>query len=207
MNTRRVVALVVIMASTGVLAHARRATPPAADVSRLPYTVGAWRGADAPPLSPETLSVLAADAYINRTYADNAGTPVGLYVALYREQRPTASIHSPLHCLPGTGWEALEVGTVPVIAGAAPATAVRRMIVRKGRERALVLYSYDVHGRMLANELASKLWLLHDSLRYGRSNASLLRVVVPIGESAAAAERRGLEFVRSVLPYVSQLWS
>jgi hypothetical protein len=53
----------------------------------------------------------------------------------------------------------------------------------------------------------SKLWLLHDSIRLGRSDAALVRIVVPITGSVDAAERRGLAFTRDLLPYLSQLWS
>jgi len=208
MNPSRAAALVFLLVATGALAHARRAEAPAVDVTRMPYAFGAWRGTDAPPLDAETRRILAADAIVNRTYSDGAGSPVNLYVAYYREQRPAASIHSPLHCLPGTGWEPLDVSTVAMpIADRASAAAIRRVVIRKNRERALVLYSYAVRDRLLASELASSLWLLHDSLRFGRSDASLVRVVVPIGDSIDAAEQRGLTFVADVLPYMSRLWS
>src|SRR5437667_250199 len=71
----------------------------------------------------------------------------------------------------------------------------RRLIVRKNRDRAVVLYWYAIHGRMLANEVASKAWLLHDSLWFRRSDAALVRIVVPVGGAdAIAAEQRGLTF-------------
>jgi EpsI family protein len=208
MNPVRAAAVVFLLVSTGVLAHARRAAVPAVDVTQVPYEFGSWRGTDAPPLDAETRRILAADGYVNRMYSDGASAAVGLYVAYYREQRPAASIHSPLHCLPGTGWEPRDVGTISLAAvNGVPAAEIRRVEIRKNRERALVLYSYAVRNRLLASEMASSLWLLHDSVRFGRSDASLLRVVVPIGDSATAAEQRGLTFVRDVLPYMSRLWS
>jgi EpsI family protein len=207
MNPMRAAALVFLLVATGALAHARRVEPPSVDVTRLPYTFGAWRGTDAPPLDAESRRILAADAYVNRTYSDGAGA-VNLYVAYYREQHPGASIHSPLHCLPGTGWEPLEVSTLALPVASLPSTAaIKRVVIRKNRERALVLYSYAVRDRLLASEVASSLWLLHDSVRFGRSDASLVRVVVPIDDSVGAAEQRGLRFVGDVLPFMSRLWS
>ena len=120
------------------------------------------------------------------------------------------SIHSPLHCLPGTGWEPLEVSTLDVPGGSGDAPRVRRMVVSKNLDRALVLYWYAVHGRMLAGELTSKLWLLHDSLRLHRTDAALVRIVVPAGREASSlpvAEQQGLAFVRDLLPFLSHLWS
>jgi len=108
---------------------------------------------------------------------------------------------------PGTGWEPLEIGTIAIDAAGGPAP-FRQMLVRKNRDRAVVLYWYAIHGRMLANEIASKVWLLHDSLWFRRSDAALVRIVVPVGTAdAIAAEQRGLTFAHGVLPYLLQLWS
>jgi hypothetical protein len=63
---------------------------------------------------------------------------------------------------------------------------------------------------MLASETASKAWLLHDSIRLQRSDAALIRIVVPIAGgdgSADAAERQALAFAREVFPHLSDLWS
>jgi EpsI family protein len=205
---------IVLIVATGALARASRTPghPPAVNLNALPMTLGGWNGSDAGALDEESARILAADAYLNRSYAANLSAPVGLYIAYYAEQRPGVSIHSPLHCLPGTGWEPLQISTiaVPTSGGGDAVPQVRRMVVSKNLDRALVLYWYSVHGRMLAGELTSKLWLLHDSLRLHRTDAALVRVVVPAGREAAsidAAERQGVAFVRDLLPFLSSLWS
>jgi len=71
-----------------------------------------------------------------------------------------------------------------------------------------VLYWYAVHGRVLASETLSKIWLLHDSLTLQRSDAALVRIVVPVdGTAVDAAQHEGLAFAHEVLPYLPQLWS
>jgi EpsI family protein len=204
MSIVRLTIVVLLLAVTAVVARAAHRTDRvvAAHLASLPYVVDQWRGTDGKPLDDETTKELGADAYLTRTYADGAGTPASVYIAYYGAQRPGVSIHSPLHCLPGTGWEPLDVATIDV-AG----SPVRRLVVRKNRERALVLYWYAVHGRTIANEALSKLWLLHDSIRLGRSDAALVRIVVPITGSVDAAEQRGVAFTRDLLPFLSQLWS
>lgn len=197
-----IVALLLIGATTAARA-ARRARPPEpAALAGLPLAIDGWTGTDAGPLDAATTRELAADAYVTRTYARASVLPVGLYIAYYAQQRPNVSIHSPLHCLPGTGWEPLDVSTVQ-IAGANGSALARRMIVRKHLDRAVVLYWYAVHGRALASEVASKLWLLHDSLRFGRSDAALVRISVPITQSVDAADAESLAFARALLPHVS----
>jgi EpsI family protein len=206
-NRARVISVVALLLSTGALA-ATALTPTAAQtaqLAQLPYQIGDWSGRDAEPFDADTVRILAADSYVNRSYSNPLRSPAGLYIAYYGRQKPGVSVHSPLHCLPGTGWEALSVATVPLPAGDA-----RRMIVRRNRDRAVVLYWYAVHGRMLASEAASKAWLLHDSIRLHRSDAALIRIVVPIADidgSSDAAERQALAFAHDVLPYLSRLWS
>jgi EpsI family protein len=211
-KTARLVIAIVMIASTAALARGARAPHGirAVDLDGFPYRIAAWAGRDAEPLDEETLRILSADSYLNRNYnVASAGlAPINLYVAYYQQQRPGVSIHSPLHCLPGTGWEPLDVSTIdlPETAGGGQA---RQLVVRRNRDRALVLYWYAIHGRLLANEVFSKAWLLHDSLRFGRSDAALVRIVVPLpaGTDVDSAQHRGLDFARGALPYLQRLWS
>jgi len=210
MNRTRAFVALLMIAATGALAQAARVQGPPmhARLNALPYRVSAWTGRDAAPPDAETLRILAADSYLNRSYSGASGTPIDLYIAYYGRQRPGVSIHSPLHCLPGTGWEPLDVATVSVVQPDGSEARARRLIVRKNADRAVVLYWYAVHGRTIANETVSKAWLLHDSLRFHRSDAALVRIVVPIrGGSADAAQREGLAFAHGVLEYLPHLWS
>ena len=193
----RALIVAAVLASTTALTRPRTDVPPMpAAVASLPYAIGTWRGAEATPLDARTMSELGADAYITRTYVTSAQAPVDLYVAYYAQQRPATSIHSPLHCLPGTGWEPSEVSTVDLGAGTA-----RRMVIQKNLDRALVLYWYAIHGRTLGSEIASKLFLLHDSLRFHRNDAALVRIVVPIIGSVADADREAAGFAQALLPH------
>jgi EpsI family protein len=212
-HRRGLIALVLVLAA-GALARAARTSThhPASNLDALPLALGTWTGRDAGELDEESLRILAADAYLNRSYrVSGADTPVGLYIAYYAEQRPGVSIHSPLHCLPGTGWEPLDVTTLDLpTAGGGAAPRVRRMIVGKNLDRALVLYWYAVHGRILSGEMTSKLWLLHDSLRLHRTDAALVRIVVPVGREASSldvAQQQGVAFARDLMPFLSHLWS
>jgi EpsI family protein len=210
MNRTRGLAALFLIAATGALAHAARLQGPTphAQLASLPYQVAGWSGRDAAATDEETLRVLAADAYLNRSYAAGSGTPIDLYIAYYGRQQPGVSVHSPLHCLPGTGWEPLAIDTVTLTQPDGSQGQARRLIVRKNMERAVVFYWYAIHGRMIASETWSKAWLLHDSLRHHRSDAALVRIVVPVhGAAVAAAQREGVVFAHDLLPYLPHLWS
>jgi EpsI family protein len=210
MNTPRLSFAVAVLACTTAIAHASY-TGLAGEwlgAARLPSAIGEWRGHDGPPLDAETMNLLRADGVVNRVYTRAAdAVPVDLYVAYYGRQRPGVSIHSPLHCLPGTGWEVQSAGSVDIVNAGGIDGEARKLIAQKNRDRALVLYWYAVHGRMVGSEAASRLYLLGDRLRMGRNDAALVRVVVPMNDGEELAERRGLSFIHDVLPHLSRLWS
>jgi EpsI family protein len=196
MNERHGVALILILAGTAVAARPAQSIGESAPaIGRLPYVIEEWRGAEDDSLDQATAAQLGADAYLTRTYSAPAGDDVALYVAYYGSQRPGVSIHSPLHCLPGTGWEPIDDTTVPIATG-----AVRRVTMQKNLNRVVVIYWYQMHGHAVAGEIRSKVYGLFDRVRSGRSTAALVRIAVPITGDADAAAARGLSFVGALLP-------
>ena len=113
---------------------------------------------------------------------------------------PGASIHSPLHCLPGTGWEPVDVATVPLRDG-----SVRRVTMQKNLDRVVVFYWYQLQGRVVASEVRSKVYGLFERVRSGRSEAALVRIVVPIAGDANDAAAQGLSFAGALLPRLTPL--
>jgi EpsI family protein len=201
MSEGRGLVLILILAATAFVARpARSSTPDAPPLTQLPYAIGEWKGFDDGSLDTATAAELGADAYLTRTYSAGSGPDVGLYVAYYGAQRPGVSIHSPLHCLPGTGWEPVDVTTVPIAQG-----SVRRMTLQKNLERVAVIYWYQLQGRTVASEVKSKVFGLFDRVRTGRSDAALVRIVVPIAEESDAAAARGLWFAGDLLPRLAPL--
>jgi EpsI family protein len=152
-------------------------------------------------------TVLGVSDYLNRVYRTSSGTPVGLYVGYYNSQRQGDSIHSPMNCLPGAGWEPLSRSSVkiPVAMREGPTEIdANRYVIQKGLERQLVLYWYQSHGRTVASEYWSKFYLIADAVRLNRTDGALVRVIAAIdGDSAQAeqkAEARALRFVNDLLP-------
>jgi EpsI family protein len=205
-STRLLVCAVLIAATALVARAAQSSVATTAKLDAVPLAIGGWQGVVASPLDREVVRELGADAYINRTYRQAGAPPLGLYVAYYTSQRPGASIHSPLNCLPGTGWEPVSVDTLRVAMPNGASGAVRQMLVQKREERALVLYWYQVHGRMIASELASRGYLIADTIATHRTDAALVRVVVPVTGSGREAERQGAAFVRALLPALDRVW-
>lgn len=207
--TRAAVLCLMLGATTVFLANARRSEVPVerAAFDAFPMTLGPWRATVDPPLTDDILKVLGVDDYLSRIYYRPDGAAVGLFMGFYGSQRQGDTIHSPLNCLPGAGWEPVEQGRLQInnIDGAGRDVIVNRYIVQKGLERQLVLYWYQSHGRVTASEYWSKLYLIHDAMRINRTDGSLVRVIAPIphGEDPAAAERLAETFARELFPSLS----
>jgi EpsI family protein len=199
-----------LLTGTGLLARASRTepTPIRSSFSTFPMRLDDWRGRLGDNFDAKTLSILGVDEYINRIYAQPEQVPLGLYVGYYQSQRQGDTIHSPLNCLPGAGWEPVSKSsiTIPVRASLANpserAIEVNRYLIQKGAERQLVLYWYQSHGRVIASEYSSKVYMVLDAMRTNRTDAALVRVVTPVidSEGLAAAEQRAVRFVQTLFP-------
>lgn len=167
--------------------------PPRAPLATLAATVGRWRSAGDIAIDEDSLRALGADDYVNRSFQRNTAA-VDLFIAYYGSQRQGETMHSPLNCLPATGWQPLSASEMSLDAGAGPAVA-NRLIIQKGLDRRLVIYWYQSHGRVIASEYASKAFLVLDSIRLHRSDAAIVRVVTSVDGDAAAAD-----FIRALRP-------
>ena len=171
----------------------------------LPQTLGPWSMVGEHPIEAAVQNVLKADDSLMRTYAGpNAYAHV--FIAFFKSQRAGVAPHSPKNCLPGSGWAPSKSDTIDIpIEGRADPIRVNRYIVSKGDDKSLVLYWYQSHQRVIASEYAAKAYLVMDSVRYRRSDTSLVRITVPIGESEEQAERNAIKFVRDAFGPVSNL--
>jgi EpsI family protein len=150
-----------------------------------PAQLGAWRqvGPDER-FDKQTESVLRADDYVARTYALPDNRIAGFYVGYYATQRNGASYHSPLNCLPGSGWVMNDPATIKITpANGAPAFEANRYIIQNGESRQLLIYWYQGRGRAVPSEYWAKIYTVLDSARRRRSDGAMVRVMMPIGAS------------------------
>ncbi len=165
-----------------------------------PAQLGPWQMAAEYAIEPEVLNVLRADDTLSRSYLrPGANVPVSLFIAFFRSQTSGAAPHSPKNCLPGSGYAPLESSTVRIATPTAGEVEVNRYVVARGDSRSVVLYWYQTPARIIAGEFAAKFWLAVDSIRYRRSDTSLVRIVVPL-EEGADADAEARRFAAELLP-------
>lgn len=197
----------------GTLAYTTHALRPESVALReplrtLPATLDQWTGRDTPPFRDDVVANLGVDDYTNRVYVAAAEAPVALYVGFYRSQRQGDTIHSPLNCLPGAGWQIVDRSRADLdvpAPGAAP--SVNLFVIQKGLDRQVVLYWYQSHGHVNASEYWSRADLIWQAMRYNRSDAAMVRVITAIGPDDATgrvAARRAVRFAEAMFPHLER---
>lgn len=212
MRTRVVVVLLVLLATGVAVTRADRAeeTPLRMSFALFPMQVGEWQGRQNPPFSDRILEVLGLDDYLTRTYFKGTRSLADLYVGYWRSQKQGDTMHSPQNCLPAAGWEPVSQSllTMPDPRSPGAQIAVNRYVIQKGLDRQLVLYWYQGRGRIIGSEYWSKIYLVLDAARLNRTDAAIVRVVVPIPgptpNDEAIAEQDAISFVNAFMPQLGQ---
>lgn len=174
------------------------------NLSDFPQSIGTWQrtGVDQI-LDDETLKVLRASDYVLRDYRKSNGQAANFYVGYYASQRTGATYHSPLNCLPGSGWTLSEPGKATVALPDGTSFVANKYVIQNGEYKSLMIYWYQGRGRNVASEYWGKVYTVLDSVRLRRSDGAMVRVTVPIGDSEARAEQAAIEFATAasaVLP-------
>lgn len=188
--------------------------PQSAPLSQLPTHLDGRVGLDVP-ISSEALEILGKGEFLNRVYgslttaavssSSSAGPaliPIQLFIAYFPTQRSGQSIHSPQNCLPGSGWTFLHSGVTTFRDRTGKEFQVGDYLISNGREKQEVLYWYQSHGRSIANDYKAKMMMLTDAIRYGRTDAALVRVITAVApnEDADAARNRATKFAKTLTP-------
>ena len=159
-------------------------------------------------MAPEVAAVLKADDTVSRDYFDAAqGASANLFIAYFGFQQQARAPHSPQHCMPGAGWLPVSLTRVSVPVPQGAPIRVNRYILAKANDQVVVYYWYESNRRVIASEYMAKLYLVLDSIRYRRSDTSLVRITVPVanGGSVDQAAAEGVHFVQAAYGPVREL--
>ncbi len=180
--------------------------PPRTFFSSFPITLGEWHGTP-DSLAPEVIKTLDMTDYMMTDFVGEAGVPVNFYVAYYESQRKGSSPHSPTVCMPGGGWQIVNLNrnTYPGSASNRP-FEFNRVVIRKGNMSQLVYYWFEERGRVLADEYEVKWYLFRDAMMDNRTDGALVRVITPMveGEPEQKADQRIQALLAHALPLLPE---
>jgi EpsI family protein len=210
MKTRIILLCIALLGASAFIAQTSKpeAVPIRESLSGLPMQIGIWEGRESLDIDSRVMAVLGVDDYVNRIYYNPDLFPASLYIGYYQSQRQGDTIHSPLNCLPGAGWNPVKSGHIKIPVEGNSAIEINRIIILKAVDKQVVLYWYQSHGRVIASEYWGKIYTVLDALRTNRTDAALVRVICPVAGTdngaEAFAERQAVDFVKALFPLLSR---
>ena len=184
--------------------------PARARFDRFPLELGEWSCPTRETMSPAVERNLGASDYLICAYQRRGSQQtVGLYVGYHETQvrkegggAAENSIHPPAHCLPGSGWDIIDAGVVPLDFEGLPQRPadVNRLVIAKGEARQLVYYWYQSRGRVIARDPMKIFYIFWDRATERRTDGSLVRFTIQIGrDDVDRAEQSFRDFAPQVV--------
>lgn len=192
-------AILSVTLAASVISERRRPDTLAQPLKDIPLSLAGWSYAGDSPLPENALKRLVPTDYISRVYVKK-GQQLGLLVVYYAEQRSGESMHSPKHCLPGSGWGIwnYSVAKVPVNGHD---VLINDDSIENAGARDIILYWYQSRDNIIASELLGKLLLVRDALFNGHTAGAIVRVLLP---DRPESRSEGVAFAQALIPQVQR---
>jgi len=161
-----------------------QAVPLLRDLSRFPKTIGNYTFVQDQSFSEAVIKNAGMDSYLMRQFRDESGYTLGLYIGYYQIQTEGHIIHSPKHCLPGSGWNTVKAGRHLFKThnnNNTSSYSINQWLMQKGDEKQLVHFWYHGRGRIVANEYVDRTLMIFDSIFRKRTDGALIRITGPGG--------------------------
>lgn len=177
--------------------------PLAKPLNAFPQIVGSFTRLDSQTFGDEVVKNAGMDDYLMWQYRDAQGYTLGLYIGFYRDQVEGGIIHSPKHCMPGSGWEPSQMKEISVPAADGKAYTITRMVMQKGGDKQIAHYWFQGRGRVVANEYMDRGLMVWDSIARRRSDGALVRITGS-GNDEELDSRKQMEFIGALLPVIAE---
>lgn len=169
----------------------------------LPTSFGGFLGADN--FSPvRDFYDHSADEWILRNYTRTPeDKPIRVFVGYWKSQNELKKVTAPRYT--AGGWGYYWIKTKPVPFGSSTA-GLREFLNEKGQEKELVYYCYILDKKVISDEYHLKFLSMVSSLFYGRNNAWVLRVSMPVTNewTVEQAEKYEEEFISELIPLLQK---
>ena len=204
-KTTRFIIVYILLAAAALYInlHADITVPMNRPFVEFPTAVQGWRMVSQAQFDDKTFNVLRPTDYLSRIYMGSDGQSVQLYIGYHGGGENSGEIHSPKHCLPGSGWYEASSRKTSLDIGGRIINLIESEYI-KGEEKELFIYWFQVRDRSLSDEYSLKLAEITGSMLYRRRDASFIRVSVPLGEDPERSKAAGKRFVTDFYPVIRE---
>jgi EpsI family protein len=189
---------IIILLSLGYYLYISKPTPVhlKTNLNELSFTVGEWKGENISDYM-KPFSIQGADFETTRVYRNASGREIKLQIAYFESQQQDKElIHYTLQKLYDNNEEiAIPKDSHSVI-------RVNKSLLQDGTRNSLILYWYDLNGRIIADNYKAKFLTAIDGLIYRRTNGAIIIVSSNFNNSGETQRvlNDEVEFVQRILP-------
>lgn len=182
--------------------HENVAVPVSQPLTGIPTQLDGWNMTGQSRFSSNVLANLKPSDYLYRTYKDLAGNKAAIYLGYHNGGPDSGPIHSPKHCLPGSGW--FELSQVQrTIQTANTEVPVVEAVYQKGDQKEMFLYFFQVQGKILTDEYSLKLAEIVNSIFYKRRDSAFIRISVTFQGEASEAAKVADHLLVNIYPHIA----
>lgn len=203
---KRLLIVTVVILVFGVYLRAfpahQQSVPPEKPLAEIPLSFNGWQ-ARASYLEDWVLDMLKLTEYVQRDYR-RGDEQINLYLGYYASQREGAEIHSPTHCLPGSGWRNLSENTRTFALDNGARIHYMEAVYQQDGSKHLFVYWYQLKDVTATNKYSLKLHTLWNALRHQRTDAAFVRISTRMGDDPEKSLRTVESFMTDFLPILAQ---
>ncbi len=136
-----------------------------------------WQGVDLS-MDKDVVDMLKTDQILSRKYRKDDGQTAYLYGAFYLSQGADRTMHSPLNCYPGSGWEIVKTEEIELrgLQRQDVKILAQKALIRKGLLERDLYFWYYAAGRNASNQYLNKALTLYGAVFDGRTDGALVTI-------------------------------
>lgn len=147
-------------------------------LNQFPEQVGKWRSLGSVSMENQVEEVLGVDDYLLANYQVPEGRKINVYISYFSRTDRYKGYHSPLNCMPGSGWRIEDTGSLSLdLQGGEEKVEVNQLLLKKGGDLQIGLYWYQCRGRILADEYQERIYRVIDSVLQNRTDGAFIRLM------------------------------
>ncbi len=167
---------------------------------QLHYSYGDWRGTDLT-LDKDVVEMLKSDQIVSRRFRKVDGQIAYLYGVFYFSQGTNRTMHSPLNCYPGSGWEIVDKKEVELkgLKRSAVRVHAQKAMIRKGLNKRVLYFWYYAGGKNASNQYLNKALTLYGAVFNGRTDGALVTISTDLAPSSMEGEDFEKNFISKII--------
>jgi EpsI family protein len=212
LKSKRYWLVVALLLVTGIYVHILRYTrilvKEQVNLEALPMKIGKWQAEENLVMEEDIKEILKSSQDLWRAYTDSNHQQIDFFMAYFKDQKYGEQIHSPKHCLPGSGWKIVDRETFVVQLQDSPAAQLKinKLVISKKYFNEIMLYWFWTRSGVITSEYELKFSLAKNALLRNPTDAAFIRINLPLPQGdRSKALQAASQFISDIFPEITNV--